>query len=64
MATGGIRPYRFEIVAGAAPNGLSLDVATGLLSGAPTARSAFDFVIRVTDSNGCTGQRPYRIVVN
>ncbi len=63
-ASGGIRPSTFEVVLGSLPNGLSLNAATGLLSGSPSARGRFDFVIRVTDGNECTGQRPYRIVVN
>ncbi len=53
-----------DFVAGAAPGGLTLNAATGVLSGTPTARGIYNFVIRVTDNNGCVGQRPYQIVVN
>lgn len=63
-AIGGIAPYSFSITNGALPAGLALDAATGVLSGAPTRRDTFNFVIRATDRNGCVGWRQYRIVVN
>jgi hypothetical protein len=63
-ATGGVGSYTFDVVAGALPGGLVLNASTGVLSGAPTSRDTFNFVIRATDSNGCIGRRPYRIVVN
>ncbi len=63
-ATGGVGAYTFDVVMGALPGGLTLDASTGVLSGAPTRRDTFNFVIRATDSNGCVGRRPYRIVVN
>jgi FG-GAP repeat protein/putative Ig domain-containing protein len=63
-ATGGVGSYTFDVAAGALPSGLVLNTSTGVLSGTPTSRNTFDFVIRATDSNGCIGRRPYRIVVN
>jgi hypothetical protein len=63
-ATGGVGPYTFDVALGALPGGLSLNATTGVLSGTPTARNTFNFIIRATDSNGCDGRRPYRIVVN
>ena len=41
-----------------------MDAATGVLSGAPTVRGIYNFAVRATDSFGCTGQRPYQILVN
>ena len=63
-ATGGVGSLIFDVVAGALPNGLVLDAATGVLSGTPSSRNTFIFVIRATDSNGCIGRRQYRIIVN
>jgi hypothetical protein len=37
------------------PNGLTLDPSAGVLSGTPTQRGSFPIVVKVTDSNGCTG---------
>jgi FG-GAP repeat protein/putative Ig domain-containing protein len=61
---GGAEPITLDVVAGAAPGGLTLNAATGVLSGAPTARGIYNFVIRATDSNGCVGRRQYQIIVN
>jgi hypothetical protein len=63
-ATGGVGAYAFDVAAGALPDGLTIDRSTGVLSGAPTRRNTFSFVIRATDANGCAGQRLYQIVVN
>lgn len=63
-AMGGVGPYTFNVVTGVLPAGLTLNASTGALSGTPTARNTFNFIIRATDSNGCTGRRPYRMVVN
>ncbi|WP_215408682.1 putative Ig domain-containing protein, partial [Janthinobacterium sp. JC611] len=53
----GQAPYAFAISAGALPAGLSLNTATGALSGTPTAGGSFNFTVRATDSS--TGSGPY-----
>jgi hypothetical protein len=53
-ATGGTSPYTFSVAAGALPTGLSLDPATGIISGTPaitTGGQAYSVSIRVTDSS-------------
>jgi hypothetical protein len=64
VATGGVAPYTYAVTTGALPDGLSLDSATGLISGTPTAGGSFDFTITATDSNSCTGSRSYTININ
>jgi len=61
-ATGGTQPYTFSIASGSLPNGLSLNSATGLISGTPTA--AGSFTVKVTDANGqmSTGTCPITII--
>jgi len=56
-ASGGIATYTFSISAGALPAGLSLNVATGVLSGTPSAAGTFNFTIRATDASASPG--PY-----
>jgi hypothetical protein len=62
QATGGTGPYRFGLVSGRLPRGLGLS-RTGLLSGVPRSAGRYIFRIRVTDADGATGERPYRLTV-
>ena len=47
--TGGLRPYRFEVIDGALPPGMSL--ASGRLVGTPTEVGRFAFTVQVQDGN-------------
>ncbi|WP_374057830.1 putative Ig domain-containing protein [Xanthomonas sp. WHRI 6108] len=49
-ATGGTAPYRYALTAGALPNGVVVDAATGRLSGTPTLSGTFNFTLTATDS--------------
>jgi uncharacterized repeat protein (TIGR01451 family) len=51
-ATGGTAPYSWSVESGLVPPGLSLDAATGVLSGFSTTTGAFTFTVRVQDSAG------------
>jgi hypothetical protein len=62
-ATGGVEPYTFSIISGALPNGLSLNSATGLISGIPTESGDFTFTARVTDANDDTDGIDCEIVI-
>lgn len=48
-ARGGSGNNRFEIIAGAIPNGLVLDSLSGIISGAPTEWGDFSFAVTVRD---------------
>jgi putative flippase GtrA len=51
-ATGGTPPYIWELASGALPDGLSLNAATGSISGTPAATAnATPLTFRVTDSS-------------
>jgi hypothetical protein len=62
-ATGGVAPYAWFISAGALPPGLTLDTATGEISGIPTGSSVFNFSIAAQDASGCFGNQAYGIEV-
>jgi N-acetylneuraminic acid mutarotase len=64
IATGGAAPYNYSVSNGSLPSGLTLDSATGEISGTPAISGTFDFVIFVTDSNDCNGSRNYSITIN
>jgi len=53
--SGGTAPYTFAVIGGALPAGLTLNPATGTISGIPTVSADFDVVIRITDAIGCSG---------
>ncbi|HVT15564.1 MAG TPA: ice-binding family protein [Thermoanaerobaculia bacterium] len=62
-ASGGVGPYTFAVSAGMLPNGLSLDAATGAITGTPILAGRFNFTITATDNNGCTGSRAYSVLI-
>ncbi|MCW2065754.1 UNVERIFIED_ORG: uncharacterized protein YhjY with autotransporter beta-barrel domain [Stenotrophomonas maltophilia] len=56
-ASGGTSPYSYAVTAGALPAGITLNTATGALTGTPTASGTFNFAVTATDSS--TGTGPY-----
>lgn len=56
-AANGFAPYSYAISAGSLPIGMSINTATGVLSGTPTSAGTFNFNVRATDSS--TGTGPY-----
>ena len=51
-AAGGVGTFVYSISNGTLPAGVSLDPATGQISGTPTSAGTFTFTVRVTDANG------------
>ena len=62
-ASGGTAPYTYSVSSGTLPPGLSLNSATGDISGTPTLAGTFNFVITATDANNCTGNRIYFVAI-
>src|SRR5919106_2794373 len=63
-ATGGTQPYAWSLASGALPGGLSLDAATGAISGTPTSSGTFSFTARVTDDASQSDTQALSITVD
>jgi hypothetical protein len=63
-ATGGTQPYAWSLSAGTVPTGLTLNAATGSLTGTLTAAGTFNFTLQVTDSAKATATKAFTITVN
>jgi Putative Ig domain/Carboxypeptidase regulatory-like domain len=61
--TGGIAPFTFTVTSGALPLGLSLDRASGVLSGAPSASGRHEFRVGAVGANGCAAANAYTLDV-
>src|SRR6266403_4212824 len=55
-ATGGVQPYVWSVITGTLPSGITLNAATGMLSGTPALGGQFDFSVQVSDSSSPTPQ--------
>ena len=63
-ATGGGKPYTWSMTSGSLPTGLSLDPATGVISGTPTGTPGMSTtVFKVTDNYNQTDSAPVSITV-
>ena len=51
-ATGGKKPFRWSLVSGNLPEGLTLDSPTGAITGIPVESGTFDLTFHVTDPVG------------
>ena len=63
-ATGGTGTYTFSVTAGSLPAGLTLNAATGAITGTPSSAATSSFTITATDGNGATGSRAYSVTAN
>lgn len=60
-ATGGRAPYKWSLIAGALPSGLSLDGNTGVISGLPTSAYNNTIVLQVQDTNNKTVAKAFTL---
>jgi len=64
-ATGGSGTYTWAVSAGSSlPGGLSLNAATGAISGPPTTAGTAIFTIQVTDANNVTATKQFGLIIN
>ncbi|HUK15634.1 MAG TPA: putative Ig domain-containing protein [Bryobacteraceae bacterium] len=62
-ATGGTPPYRWALTSGALPSGLSLNSASGTISGTPSQTGAFQIALAVTDAASGTASGNFSLTV-
>jgi hypothetical protein len=55
--------FQWRVAEGQLPDGISLDGATGLLSGSATRAGDYKFTVEVADKNGDTFQQPLTLTV-
>jgi hypothetical protein len=63
-AVGGAAPYAWSVTQGALPAGLTLDPASGLITGSPSAAGEFTFMVQVTDSSSATATKTFNLVIS
>jgi len=61
-ATGGSKPYRWSLISGSLPPGLSLS-GTGTISGTPASTGTYNFVARVTDDNYARQEKEFSLTI-
>ena len=62
--SGNTLPVTFSLASGTLPTELTLDPATGTLSGTPIETGTLSIRVRATDTNGCNGTGPqYDLVI-
>jgi hypothetical protein len=65
VVSGGSSPYNFSVKSGALPPGVSLNPATGTISGKPTTSGIFTFEVSVSDSTSLArGSQTFAVGVN
>ena len=64
QATGGTGALTWSLVAGTLPQNLSLNSATGVISGTPTAAGTSSFTVRVADTAGQAATQVLSILIN
>ena len=57
-ATGGLKPYTWQLTSGTLPDGLQFNATAGVISGTPTTVGAFTFTITVADAENPKATAP------
>jgi len=63
LVTSGTAPYVFSISAGALPSGLSLNAASGEISGTPLIAGGASFTVLVTDALAQTDDQGFSLTI-
>lgn len=60
----GTAPFKFSVISGSLPPGLSLDPTGGAIQGTPTAAASYNFRISVSDQAGVSASMAYVVVIS
>ncbi len=63
FADGGVPDYTWTLRSGQIPPGLQLTASPERITGTPTTRGTFSFVVRATDTRGAFAERTFSITV-
>jgi hypothetical protein len=63
-ASGGVGTLTYSLASGSLPTGLSLNAASGAVTGTPTVVNTFNFTIKAADVFGDSNTQSYSIVVS
>jgi hypothetical protein len=61
IAVGGTAPYTWNITAGSLPTGLSLNAATGAITGTASGSGTFNFTVQVTDNSSVKASKAFSV---
>jgi hypothetical protein len=61
--SGGLGPYAWSVSAGSLPAGITLNSATGVVSGTPSGAGTSHFTVMVTDAGGLTATQAATLVI-
>jgi N-acetylneuraminic acid mutarotase len=64
VSAAGSAPLTWSIASGSLPAGLSLNPASGQITGTPTSGGTSSFTVRVTDSVGAQATQPFQVAVS
>ena len=63
VVAGGTGPYTWSVTGGPLPDGLSIDSASGTVTGTPTAATTALFTLTVTDADGRSAQQAESLAI-
>lgn len=64
FADGGVPGYTWTLRSGQLPPGLKLNASPGRITGTPTTRGTFSFLVRATDTRGAFAERTFSITIS
>jgi hypothetical protein len=56
--------YNFAVISGSLPPGVTLNNIFKVVSGTPNTAGTYNFTIRATRADGCTGSRAYTVMIS